>query len=209
MSAVSLVPRTAPVLFLLDKQYVIVCRHLYRRLTGSLRGSVCVSVCLTLCVHSNFLSASTCWFLHEHQCLFVCLRCAFVWLSCLCVCVCLSAPTPHPSPPAGSVSCACCADNQCVTSAGSVQQEQGTGLISTHSHTHTAHFNNDGNLIYCLKVCMFACMFEYIYFEMTEDFNLADVYVKQWFVFSLQPMYTLAFCNETLDLDLCLLSYCF
>lgn len=31
---------------------------------------------------------------------------------------------------AGSVSCACCADNQCVTLAGSVQQEQGTGLIS-------------------------------------------------------------------------------
>ncbi|MCJ8739402.1 hypothetical protein PDJAM_G00046710 [Pangasius djambal] len=30
----------------------------------------------------------------------------------------------------GPVSCACCADNQCLSSAGSVQQEQGPGLAN-------------------------------------------------------------------------------
>lgn len=108
----------------------------------------------------------------------VCRRvCACIWRLtflpfsrvCARVCVCARASLclsvyPHPSPPAGSVSCACCADNQCVTSAGSVQQEQGTGLVSTPTHTHTLHINNC-SLLYHLEVCMCMRISQCIYFK--------------------------------------------
>lgn len=67
----------------------------------------------------------------------------------LCVCV---WPPPF-TLPAGSVSCACCADNQCVTLAGSVQQEQGTGLNILHTHkTHfLSHIERETQRAYFIK----------------------------------------------------------
>lgn len=137
MSAVSLVSRTAPVP--VGRAICHLVSSFASLAAGVSKGRACV--CVSVCLCPYFLYAATCWFLHEHQCLFVWLVCAFIWLSCMCVCLTAPLPPTHtptlPHPPAGSVSCACCADNQCVTSAGSVQQEQGTGLISTHTHFNT------------------------------------------------------------------------
>lgn len=107
-------------------------RLLVAVLEGSLVGG------LTLL---DSVSLFTCWFLTEHHCLFVqlCLfLCVWVVYVCAHVCVCVQShlcTSVTPPPPAGSVSCACCADNQCVTLAGSVQQEQGTVLVYTHTYT--------------------------------------------------------------------------
>ncbi len=129
MSAVSLVSRTAPV-----PVGRAICHLMSSFASPAARVSQwqCVCECVfafifSLCFHLLFSARAS---------VSVWLVCAFIRLSCTCVCL-TRPPPPFLTPPAGSVSCACCADNQCVTSAGSVQQEQGTGLISTHTHTHT------------------------------------------------------------------------
>lgn len=93
--------------------------------------SSCLFHCFSgVCVCENLLCTHFCFLLPQYLTFFtshtgcICVCCA------LCVCV-WPPPFTHP---AGSVSCACCADNQCVTLAGSVQQEQGTGLNILHTH---------------------------------------------------------------------------
>lgn len=86
------------------------CLHFYWHIKKGLSWylHICVCACVCWCVCYSKTACSIC--------LWVCVLSIQVCVGpCLCLC------------PAELVSRACCADNQCVTSAGSVQQEQGPG----------------------------------------------------------------------------------
>lgn len=109
--------------------YVVIC-------IADCHGSRHVCVCITLSLLSYFLTFSTSWFLHEHQCLFISM------------CVCVSAPTPQPLLGRSPVPAVL------IISVWRrlAQFSRNRGLVSfphTHAHTHT-------QLTLIIEACYFA-----------------------------------------------------